>query len=507
MVLCGLLSAAAYPPLDLWPLALVLLIPVIALAWRLTPRRALVAGYIYGMSLTLGGMYWVSVVMATYGRVDWPIVGVTLVLMALYGGMFFASFSWLIAWWRGPRVLLLVLMPFFWVGHEYLRAHLLFGFPWCPWGQALAAYPPMAQTAEWFSAPGLSALVVLVNGLLAWALVPGGPRRTRAGRWSAAVLAVAVLAAAWGWGTWRMEVVGRAMARAPKLTVSVVQANIPLNVLHDRKEIPGVMAKITALTQQEAAKVKGRPWLVVWPETAAPFYFMYDRTRSNPVLQLARRLGIYLTLGSSGLERSGNKIFPTNRAWLVWPDGQRTAYYDKVHLVPFGEYVPYPKVFFFVRAIAQVGGDMLPGKPGTVLPAGQVMLGPLICYESVFPYLARAMRRAGANLLINQTNDAWFGRTSAPYQHMSHLALRSIETRLACARAANTGISGFVLPDGRIVDTAGIFTAGVRTRSLPLMRLETFFTRHGDLLGPGGLVISCLAALWAGLWRWRNKEG
>lgn len=507
MALCGVATAAAYPPLDIWPLSFFVLIPVIILAWRLDARRALVAGYIYGMSLALSGLYWFSVVMTTYGRVSWPMVAVSLAAMAIYGGFFFASFTWLISWWRGPRAALLVLMPLFWVAHEFLRAHLLFGFPWCPFGQILAAYPTLAQSAEWFSAPGLSALVVLVNGLLAWALAPQDPARAKAGRWAAAGAAVLVVAAMWGWGAWRMAEVNRAAQKAPQLTVSVMQANIPLPILHDRSKIPQVIQKITALTEQEAKKVKQRPWLVVWPETAAPFYFRFDRIRTEPILQTAQRLGIYLTLGSSGLERAQGKLWPTNRTWLIWPDGLTTTYYDKAHLVPFGEYVPYKSVFFFVRAIAAVGGDMLPGKPGSTLPAGPATLGPLICYESVFPYLARAMRLSGANLLVNQTNDAWFGHTSAPYQHISHLTLRCIETRLACARAANTGISGFVLPDGRVVDTAGILTSGVRTRRLPLMRLETFFTRHGDLLGPAGLIISCLAALWAGLRRWRNKEG
>lgn len=506
MLVCGVLAAACYAPLKLWPLALVLLIPMITLAQCLEPRRAFMCGYLYGMALVLSGLYWISVVMTTYGRVNLGLAVFIMLLAALYGGLFFASFTWLISWWKGPRWALLILAPLFWAGNEYLRAILLFGFPWCPFGQVLAAYPPMAQTAEFWSAPGLSAMVVLINMLLAWALIPGEPRWSNKTRIAYALVAVGILAAAWGWGSMRMAEVGRAMAAAPKITTTVVQANIALPVLHDRSKMAQVVGRAVTLTEQEAKKISTRPWLVVWPETAAPFYFAYQKQRSQGIIDLVDRLNMHLTLGSTGVKRSGDRSYSTNRSWLVTPE-LGLSFYDKVHLVPFGEYVPFPSVFFFVRAIANVGMDMLPGKAGITLKAGPAVLGPLICYESVFPYLARAQANAGANLLINQTNDAWFGRTSAPYQHISHMALRCIETRLAGARAANTGISGFVLPDGRIVDTTGIFEPGVRTRALPLMKMETFFTRHGDYLGPGGLIVGCLVGLWGWLRRRMKKEG
>ena len=164
------------------------------------------------------------------------------------------------------------------------------------------------------------------------------------------------------------------------------------------------------------------------------------------------------------------------------------------------------QVLFFVRAVAQIGDDFAVGTPGKVLRMGPLALGPLICYESIFPELARAMRLNGARLLVNQTNDAWFGRTSAPYQHLSHLQLRAVENRMACARAANTGISGFVLPSGRLIQSTGIYQPGLESARLPLMESLTFFTRHGDIIGPGALAAALfLLTPWAG-WRARRRE-
>ncbi len=316
---------------------------------------------------------------------------------------------------------------------------------------------------------------------------------------------VIILGGGWLWGASRLEAVQEAMARALRLTVSVVQANVPLEELHRRGLRLANLRRQEALTRRAARRVKDRPWLVVWSESSAPFYFLSDARESLPVLALARELKAWIVVGTMGsVERGEGGYAPTNRSWLVTPAGRPGGWYDKVHLVPFGEYVPLGRLLFFVRALAVVSEDFAPGQEGHLLDAGGVKLGPLICYESIFPELARAQRQRGARLLVNQTNDAWFGPTGASAQHLSHLVLRAVENRLAVARAANTGISGFVLPDGRVVQTLGLFRAGVETRSLPLMDLDTFYTRYGDLLGPGGFLASLAAAAWG--WRRRRDQ-
>ncbi|MFH1033908.1 MAG: apolipoprotein N-acyltransferase [Pseudomonadota bacterium] len=493
----GLVLAAAFPNLDLWPLCLVGLVPLLWLAGRLEPRQALVAGWLFGLSLGLALRYWLTVVMTTYGGVPWALSILGLVLLELYLSLYVAVFAGLVAYLASGGFSPIYCAPLVWAGLEWVRGWALTGFPWLPLSAGLSSFPVLLQSAEWWGATGVSALLVLVNALLARALLPpaGRPRLERR-RLAAGLAAVILLVSAWLGGAWRMERVERAAEAAPQLLVSVVQANIPLEEMWRPAWRSSVIQRHLLLTAQASLTARERPWLVVWPESAAPFYFLTDARDSQPVLEAARGLGAYITLGSQGLIQAGPPLVASNRVWLVGPRGLPEGYYDKVHLVPFGEYVPAPGVFFFVRAIAAMGIDFRPGGRGDTLKAGDALLGPLICYESIFPELAQAQRQQGAALMVNQTNDSWYGRTGAAYQHMSHLVLRAIENRVAAARAANTGVSCFVLPDGRIVQATGLFVPAVETRRLPLLAMPTLFTRLGDVVGPLGLAFGLAAWLW-----------
>ncbi len=493
----GLAMAGAFPNWDLWTLALMGLLPLFWFSGRLTARRAFTAGWLWGLGLGLGLMYWLTVVMTTYGGLSWPLAILALVLLQFYLALYPAVFAGLMAWLAHRGVGPILAAPLIWAGLEWLRGQALTGFPWLPLSAALASRPELLQSAEIWGATGVSALLALINALLARAVWP--PAGARGRRLAAGLAAVILLATGWVWGAWRMQAVDEAASRAPHLAVTVVQANIPLEKLWQPSWRLETVERHLDLTRRAAAGTPQRPWLVVWPESAAPFYFLADARESQPVLESAERLGAWITLGSQGLIRIGPPLTASNRAWLVGPDGRPAGHYDKVHLVPFGEYVPWSRLFFFVRAIAALGLDFQPGVKGGTLSAGGVALGPLICYESIFPELARAQRQQGAMLLVNQTNDSWYGRTGAAYQHMSHLVLRAVENRVAVARAANTGVSGFVLPDGRLAQTTGLFTPAEETRRLPLLGLPTLFTATGDLAGPLGLALSLALALWA--WR------
>lgn len=500
----GLALAAAFPPLNLWPLALVGLIPLMALARRLTPRRALVAGWIWGLALFLGLMYWLTVVFTAYGGLSWPLAVVTLMIFAWYLGAYPAVWACLLSWWGASPWVMLVAAPLAWAGLEWLRGQIFTGVPWLPYAMGLSGSLPLIQSVELWGTSGLSLLLVLVNGLLALLVLP----RLEGGRFgwrqvAAAAAVVIILAGGWAWGEIRLGQVQAAQAAAPRLTVTVVQGNISLAQLWNRRLRPQVLARHLDQTKRAAARVSQRPWLVVWPESAAPFYFLREARTSQPVLDFVRQQKMYLLLGSLGAVEKGKRLQVSNRVWLLNPEGRPAGFYDKVHLVPFGEYVPLQKILFFVRAVAQIGDDFAVGQAGKVLQVGPVRVGPLICYESIFPELARQQRLNRARLLVNQTNDAWFGYTSAPYQHMAHLMFRSVENRLASARAANTGVSGFVLPSGKMIQTTGLFVPAVQTAQLPLVNLDTFFSRYGDLLGPGGLA-AALAMI--GLYAWRGRK-
>jgi apolipoprotein N-acyltransferase len=501
----GALTALAFPPWNLWPLVLVGLAPVIWLAWRQPPRRAALWGWVWGLALETARLPWLLVVLTVYGQVSWPLAVLALLLLAAILALYPAAFALLVAYLRAAGVSPLASTPLAWAGLAWLRGWLFTGFPWLPLGAGLIPALPLIQSAEWWGAGGLGALIALVNALVARAGL--GLAARRAGWREAACLAAACALVAAGWlaGSARLETVDREAQAAPRLATSVVQANVPLAELWDPALRRANLDKHLELTREAAAGAAGRPWLVVWSESSAPFYFLAPERPTAPVLEAAAELDAWLLTGTLGSVERGGRRQPTNRSWLVGPDGRPAGFYDKVHLVPFGEYVPLEEVLFFVRAVAVMGESFAPGERGAVLEAAGVPVGPLICYESIFPELARSQAARGARLLVNQTNDAWYGRTAASAQHLSHLCLRAVENRRAVARAGNTGISGFVLPTGRVVQTIGIFQAGHQTRELPLMEMETFYTSRGGLVGPWGLVVTLLAALGAA-WRRRRRR-
>jgi apolipoprotein N-acyltransferase len=199
-------------------------------------------------------------------------------------------------------------------------------------------------------------------------------------------------------------------------------------------------------------------------------------------------------IGSPSFERQEKGEIYFNSAYLVSPVTKNISKYDKAHLVPYGEYVPFRKWLPFLgKLVAQVG-DFRPGPPGKILPWHNNDLGVQICYEIIFPGLSRAMVKNNAVLLINITNDAWFGKTSGPYQHFSMTIFRAVENRRALARAANTGISGFIDPVGRILASTPLLEEAALTRALPLIRSTTFYTRYGDMLA-----LACLAGALFGI--------
>jgi apolipoprotein N-acyltransferase len=497
----GAALVAAFPPLDIWPLALVGLVPLFWLAQTLPPRQAWAAGWLFGLSLGLGLFYWLTVVMTTYGGLPWPLAVGLLVLLQTYLALYPAACCGLVSWFKDRGMSPPWAAPLLWMGLEWLRGQALTGFPWLPLSATLTDFPPLVQSAELVGATGLSGLVVLVNALV-WRAARAGRDQGGAGRrWAAAGVAVLLIGGGWLWGQARMTQVELAAQAAPQLTVTVVQANVPLNELWNRALNDDVIRRHLDLTRQAAREQPIRPWLVVWPESAAPFYFAAEARPSQPVMQAAVDLDAWISLGSVGAVGEPGKYQVTNRSWIVGPQARPEGFYDKVHLVPFGEYVPWAKLFFFVRAVAALSHDLSPGPQGHTLAAGPATLGPLICYESIFPELARDQRRRGSLLMVNQTNDAWFGRTGAPAQQLSHLVLRAVENRVACARAANTGISAFVYPDGRLEGQTGLFVQATRTRQLPLLAMPTLFTATGDLAGPLGLALGVLGMLFVGIRR------
>ncbi|ADK84422.1 apolipoprotein N-acyltransferase [Desulfarculus baarsii DSM 2075] len=504
----GPLTALGFPPHDIWPLTLLGVALLASFCWLLPARRAFAAAWLFGLGCAMGMVWWLTVAMTLHGGMSAPAAWAVLALCMAVLTSYPALAVGLAAYARQAGLSPLFCAPLAWVGGEWLRGVLLTGFPWLPLASGLTGRLELAQTAEWWGASGVSFLLVLTASLLARGLAPPLARRALPGRreWAALGAALALVAGGWLWGQARMTQVATQCAAAPKLVVGVVQPDVAIERLWRADERMAIIGAQAALSRQASAAVDGRrPWLVVWPESSTPFYFAHEDPGTSEVLDLARELDAFVMPAALGLARRQGKAMTSNRAWLVGPDGRIRGYYDKAHLVPFGEYVPLGEVLFWVRALAQIGGDQAAGRPGVLLEADGVKIGALICYESIFAYLGRAQRLAGATLLVNQTNDAWYGPSGASAQHMSHLVFRCIENRLACARSANTGVSGFVLPDGRMAGLTDIFQPAWRVMALPLAGPETtFFTRHGDLVGP--ICAGAMPPLWAVAWLRRRRD-
>jgi apolipoprotein N-acyltransferase len=241
--------------------------------------------------------------------------------------------------------------------------------------------------------------------------------------------------------------------------------------------------------------------LILWPETAIPFYLQLRDSNGEMVLETARKTESHIITGSPAYRRGEGGIEYFNSAFLISPEGEMAGRYDKVHLVPFGEYVPLKRLLFFIKKLTVGVGDFSSGTSLTPLTlktasgegSDRSSVGVLICFESIFPKLARGMVGNGANLLAVITNDGWFGRTSAPYQHFDIAVFRAVENRSFLLRAANTGVSGIVNPTGRIITKSSLFTRttlveDVGLRAAPL----TFYTRYGDLFSILCLITSLI---------------
>jgi len=260
-----------------------------------------------------------------------------------------------------------------------------------------------------------------------------------------------------------------------KIRVSVVQGNIS----QDKKwDIKFQREVIDTYKRLSLSVLPASPDIIVWPETALPFIFNYDKNLTQDVISFQKESGTYLLLGSM-VAKDADRL--TNSAVLLSPDGEITSVYDKIHLVPYGEYVPLRKFFPFIEKITAGIGDFLPGKDPAVMQTPFAKIGNLICYEIIFPGLVREFVDNGANALVTITNDAWFGRTAAPYQHFSMAVFRAVENRVPVVRAANTGISGFIDNRGRIINKSDIFVEAAMTEAISAGNEKSFYTKHGDV--------------------------
>ena len=471
---------------------------------RVRGRAAFLLGLLAGFVHYLLLLYWLVPTMHRYGPMSVWLSFFALLLLAFYLALYMGVFAWAVTLVPVRPVFLVVWVPVCWVALEYAKTFLFTGFPWGLAGYSQYRYPFLIQSADLFGVYGVSFFVCAVSaGLFLFFMhLFHGPWQNRlVGRGAAVaglLIAAGLFFANGGYGMLRLSEQDAAGRPSSQLRVSVIQANIEQSLKWDDAYVEAILDKYIRLSLSAAEK---QPDLVVWPETAVPFYFFNDVKRTRRILDTAERMKTPLLAGAPAYERredsGGLDLF--NSAYLIDHRGRVKGRYDKVHLVPFGEYVPLKKWLPFVGKIVPETGDFSPGRPGRLLSAGNADMGVQICYEIIFPHLSAAMVRAGADILVNITNDAWFGNTSAPFQHFSMAVFRAVENRRPVVRAANTGISGFIDSAGRIRASSAVFQATSLTRNVtPAEGKVGFYTRYPHLL-PGLCTAAALVFLLAGL--------
>ncbi len=484
----ALMAVAAFPKWDAWPLILVCLAPLRLASRGAGWRRAAALGWTWGTLTALGLCYWIQPVVANHGGLPDVVAAGVVLLLAGALGLYPALWAALTATAPpGPAACLVGAL--LWAGLEWVRGWFLSGFPWCDLGYALLPVNAAVQAADLGGVGLIGFMVVLTNLALADAVRPGPSGRP----WRGLVLAAAVWAALMGYGQWSRSAWDEEARLAPRLAVRVVQGNVEQS---EKWDLAFREQSLKRYRELSLAPGQPRPELVVWPETAAPFFFEDDSPHRRRLLDLARELDAWLVFGAPAYETRQGRTTYLNRAWALSPRGEVAGHMDKAHLVPYGEYVPMKSWFPFLGTAVPQIGEYEPGPDGRVLHLGRIRLGALICYESIFPELSRAHAENGATLLANLTNDSWFGQSSAPFQHLAMLTMRAVEQRRAVARAAQNGISALIGPDGRILARLELNRAGQLTADLPNIDKKTIYTRYGHLFGPGALLLALVAAYW-----------
>jgi apolipoprotein N-acyltransferase len=478
----GVLLALSFPRFGHPALAWIALAPLLlALSSRMTLGRALQLGLLTGVIYFTGTLYWITRVMAVYGGLQTGaavLINIGLVLyMAVYTSLF-ALVTRRIVVGHGPRALLAA--PLVWATTELGRTYVLTGFPWVLLGYSQAGVLPIAQLASVFGVYGVSMLVAALSAALAFAAAGGRGRVERYGP-TAAVLAVILGVAVWG--SARAARADWTRAGTP-VRVGLVQGNVDQGEKWDALRASAIFANHIRMTRQAIAEGAE---LVLWPESSTPFMFEEDPAAAQQIRTLAREAKVPILLGSDQVERrttDTGRVAETyfNSAFLVRKDGSTAGVYRKMHLVPFGEFVPWQSLLFFAAPLTEQVGTFSPGLVPELLPVDSHPISVAICYEVVYPDPVRRLVAGGSQLLTTITNDAWFGDTSAPRQHFDQAAMRAIENGRYLVRAANTGISGIVDPYGHVLVKSEVYRPAVVVGDARFLTTSTFYTRHGDVL-------------------------
>jgi apolipoprotein N-acyltransferase len=498
-VLLGGLLALAFPLANIAGFAWIAPGGLVLLAARGDGREAFQTGSLFGLALALTALYWLNYM---------PVDGLPVLAWMALGGYlaaWYGAWAWFVrrtlpvsfgdlntlSWWRRTRWMLVAAAA--WTTMEFAVGWLLTGLPWLRLGVTQGGLSPLLQMTAWVGVPGLSFLMVwfslaLVTALL---LLAGAPDR-RWLAWREISLPMLVVAVVFAVGTQRIKAVRQAVDRdAREVRVGLVQPSFPQTLIWDAGAATNRFRKTLALSRIALA---AKPDVLIWPESGLPGLLRFDQAVYREVTGLAREQGVWLVCNGDDAELPDGATDVSrpdffNAAFLISPDGQLIDRYHKRQLVMFGEYVPLVKWLPFLKYLTPIGEGFSAGQKAArfELRGLGITASPLICFEDVFPWLARDAAGAETDVLVNLTNDGWFGESAEQWQHLANARCRAIETGRPLIRCANNGISCWIDPTGQIHgvrfdDDRSVYAAGVKVLpvKIPATRITTPYGRRGD---------------------------
>lgn len=474
-LLSGFLLVSVFPLLRWSGLVWIALAPLIfALLYETSLTRGFFLGYATGLVFFAGNCYWIVTVMERYGGLSALLSLGILILFAALFSVIPALFGLaVVRLARYSRALGLWLSPFLWVATEWARTYLFTGFPWDLLGYAVRPQG-LEQIAAITGVYGLSFLAAATSAVLLSMVVFQRPKAT------------ALLVTSWILGL----VVANHLLKPPKIppgnfAAILVQPNVPLAGKAENQWAPWIhpepLEHLVNKSIQAAKPLKASsPPLLIWPEDSAPFYYDRDPVFHAALQMLARQSGAYVIAGTVTF-KDGVLSEPQNSAVILSPSGTLLLRYDKIHLVPFGEYVPWWAFPGKTGKITAQVGNFVPGSKVRVAKTTEGTLGVFICYEAIFPQLVRKFVEAGAEVLINISDDGWYGKSSAGEEHFWMARFRAIENHRYLLRDTNDGITAIVDPYGRVVKRIPRYRFGILVGKFRYLQAQTFYTKYGDV--------------------------
>ena len=496
-LISSFLLVLAFPDFNLWPLAWVALVPLLVLiARKPMPGRAFLTGWLAGTVFFYGSCYWLTFSMIHYGGLSRWVAYPLLLPGALILGLFVGVFALVLA--RGIRkwgVQLLLVAPFVWSALEWLRLSLT-GQLWNAIGYSQAYQPTLIQPARWSGVYAVGFLIVAINAALALLVV----KRTA----KAALLAGGVIAVV-GIVIFASYATSPSLNSAPsQVQVVAIQPNVPMNLVKSDGELSQLRSRHITMSENALQKMAddGTARLVIWPESPMNFSYSGDQQFRELVARFATANRTSVLFNS--LEPASNDGL-LNSAVLINEQGGLIAQYDKIRLLPFGEYVPLPRWLPGASLVGAIVGDFTAGTNYSLMPVGTSRAGVFICIESAYPDIARRLTAEGADVLINISNDGYLGRTAVMRQHLANAVFRAVENNRPLLRVTNTGITAYITSNGEVKDPTEGFQTDVRTWSIDSgQRANTFYSSQGDLFVEANTILSLM--LFAGSFNLRRRE-